>query len=109
LQAYISYITELLLEKDLANIESSENLRFAAKARTMAVVRGLDPLRKRYVLEFLRDAKLLGAIAEGMDKPAIIKLDEADFSYANLRGVNLRFVNIAGINLQNTDCRHTGF
>jgi uncharacterized protein YjbI with pentapeptide repeats len=108
-QAYVSYMTELLLEKDLANIESSENIRFAAKARTMAVLRGLNPLRKRYVLEFLRDAKLLGAIVEGMDKPTIIKLDGADFSYVDLRGVDLRFVNLEGANLQHADCRHTGF
>jgi len=100
LQAYLDQMTELLLEKDLGNTENPE-VRLVAKTRTLTVLRGLDGLRKRNVLQFLRDAKLIGA----MVKSPVFTLKGADLSNADLRGANLESVNLEEVNLQHADLR----
>jgi len=104
LQSYLDQMTELLLEKDLGNTENIE-IRLVAKTRTLTVLRGLDGQRKRYVLQFLRDAKLIGGIFEGKQKSPVFDLADADLSYADLRGADLSSVNLEKANLQHADLR----
>ncbi len=104
LQSYLDQMTELLLEKDLGNTENLE-IRLVAKTRTLTVLRGLDGQRKRYVLQFLRDARLIGGIFEGRQKSPVFDLAGADLSYADLRDADLSSVNLEKANLQHADLR----
>jgi len=102
LQSYFDQMTELLLEKDLENTENLE-IRLVAKTRTLTVLRGLDGQRKRYVLQFLRDARLIGGIFEGRQQSPVLDLASADLSYADLRGADLRSIDLRKTNLQHAD------
>jgi hypothetical protein len=100
LQAYLDRMSELLLKENLLTTED-EIVRLVAQTRTLTVLRVLDGLRKRNVLLFLRDAKLIGA----MVKAPVFTLKSADLSYADLRGFNLESVNLEEVNLQHADFR----
>jgi len=102
LQSYLDRMTELLLEKDLGNTENEE-VRLVAKTRTLTVLRGLDGQRKRYVLQFLRDARLLGALVPV--KSPVFNLEGADLRYADLRDADLSSIDLHETNLQYADLR----
>jgi uncharacterized protein YjbI with pentapeptide repeats len=59
LQAYLDQMSHLLLEKKLRNSEEDAEIRALARAHTLRVLRQLDPNRKRNVLEFLYQSKLI--------------------------------------------------
>jgi len=103
LQAYLDRMAELLLRENLLTTDN-EAVRLVAQTRTLTVLRGLDGLRKRNVLQFLRDAKLIGA----MVKSPVFTLKGADLSNADLREANLESVNLEEVNLQHADLRGVG-
>jgi len=105
LQVYFDQMTELLLEKDLGNTENLE-VRLVAKTRTLTVLRGLDGQRKKYVLQFLRDAILIGGIFEGIPKSPVFDLVEADLSHADLRDAKLWHIDLRETNLQHANLRN---
>jgi hypothetical protein len=78
LQIYLDQIGQLLLEGDLYNREKQNVARTLARARTLAVLGGLDAARKCRLLQFLYESNLITR-----DNP-VVKLHEAD-----LRGVVL--------------------
>src|SRR5215203_6139982 len=59
LQAYLSQMGSLLLEKDLRKSEEDSEVRTLARARTLTVLGRLDPSRKTAVMQFLVEAKLV--------------------------------------------------
>jgi hypothetical protein len=61
LQAYLDYIGELLLNKDmpLRQSKARDEVRTLAQARTLTVLRRLDGERKGRVLQFLYEAGLI--------------------------------------------------
>src|SRR3712207_9351915 len=71
LQACLSQMSSLLLEKDLRTSEEDSEVRTLARAQTLTVLGRLDPSRKTAVMQFLAEAKLLQE-AEG--RGPIIKL-----------------------------------
>jgi hypothetical protein len=61
LQAYLDYIGELLLNKDmpLRQSKARDEVRTLAQARTLTILRRLDGERKGRVLQFLYEAGLI--------------------------------------------------
>jgi len=110
LQAYLDRMTELLLEKKLLTTKSKE-VHNVARIRTRTILRGLDPLRKGLVLDFLYEAGLISG------KERIVDLSFTDLSGAildgaTLVGVNLQSANLSGaglvqVNLQGANLQQT--
>jgi serine phosphatase RsbU (regulator of sigma subunit) len=59
LQIYFDQMTQLMLERNLRNSEEGSEVRTLARARTLTVLRRLDSDRKRSLLLFLYEAKLI--------------------------------------------------
>ena len=93
LQAYINYMTELLLEKKLKTSKSKQ-VRTIARIRTLTVLRGLDARRKGDVMDFLNEAGLIN-----LPNP-VVNLSGADFSNANLVGVDLSNTHLQYVNMK---------
>jgi len=93
LQAYINYMTELLLEKNL-NTSKSKQVRTIARIRTLTVLRGLDARRKGDVMDFLNEAGLIN-----LPNP-VVNLSSADFRNANLVGADLSNTHLQDVNMK---------
>ena len=100
LEGYYDRMTELLLTHKLRESEAAETKaeakaekRSLARARTVAVARGLDGERKGQMLAFLWTSKL---IAKGNP---VIDLDKVDFSKADLGLADLEWASLSGANL----------
>jgi len=136
LRAYFDRMGTLLLDEGLDGaIEHGANkgnreVRVLARARTLAVLEGLDPARKRLVMEFLVEASLVqnapgeepvmglvGADLSGVDltdsapgeaQPyeavPVLDLSSADLTYADLSGADLGIV-MHGTRLVGADLR----
>jgi Pentapeptide repeats (8 copies) len=112
LQAYLSQMSTLLLEKDLRSSDESSEVRTLARARTLTVLGRLDPSRKDAVLRFLWEAALIQRVA---GRQPVISLVGADLSGTNLSlydlrgvdwtGVDLSDATLQGANLYNADLR----
>jgi uncharacterized protein YjbI with pentapeptide repeats len=79
-----------------ANTEG-ENSRAVAQAQTLAVLEGLDPTRKRSLVQFLYYSALIKK-----DKP-VISLGGANLRGVGLRWANLREANLSGAELNRAD------
>jgi Pentapeptide repeats (8 copies) len=102
LQEYIDKISELLLHEKLRESQPEDEVRTIARVRTLAALHRLDTLRKRNVLQFLLESKLI------YGKKSIVDLDGADLSLANLREAFLNNANLSGANLSQADLSHAG-
>jgi uncharacterized protein YjbI with pentapeptide repeats len=105
LQAYLSQMSTLLLEKNLRTSEEDNEVRTLARARTLTVLGRLDPSRKPDVMQFLVEAKLVQRV-EGSGP--IINLSYADLKYADLKyadlnSANLQHADLSPANLQHAD------
>jgi hypothetical protein len=98
LQAYLDQMSGLLLEKKLRVYKSDSEVRTLARARTLTVLRRLDPSRKTDVMRFLLEAKLVQRV-EGSGPP-IIHLSYADLHYADLSYADLKYAELNSANLQ---------
>ena len=85
LQSYFDRMSELLVEKKLSSTKEKE-VRDIARIRTLSVLRGLDPKRKRMVLLFLDEALLISSHPE---RDTVIALYGADLTYADLSNIHL--------------------
>ncbi len=113
LQAYIDKIGELLLHEHLGESLDSSQTENIARARTVTVLRTLDPSRQVSLLRFLHQASVLRICTE--EKLSEMDLGEADLvefdlsrfnlSKANLHRANLRRANLRGANLYEADLR----
>jgi uncharacterized protein YjbI with pentapeptide repeats len=114
LQAYLDRIGNLLLDKDnpLRQSEERDDVQTLARARTLTILRRLNPGRKRSILDFLYEAGLIKA----PQNECVIKLGSPDFensaadlSGADLKGAVLRFAYLSGphrgANLSGADLR----
>ncbi len=81
-------------------IEHPENasLGTVARAQTLAVLEGLDPDRKRILLQFLYESNLIK-----VDKP-VISLAGANLEEAKLEGASLNSAHLEGADLQRQIC-----
>ena len=99
LEKYVEHLGKLLTEQQLCHAAADDHLRAVARAHTLAVLEGLDPDRKRVLLQFLHESNLIH-----LDKP-IISLLGANLKGANLKGAHLHGANLKGADLRGADLR----
>jgi uncharacterized protein YjbI with pentapeptide repeats len=85
LQAYLSQMGSLLLEKDLRESAKDSEERTLARARTLTVLSRLDSARKQRLPQFLYEAGLLNK-----ENPVI------DLTGADLSAIDLHHKNLSG-------------
>jgi uncharacterized protein YjbI with pentapeptide repeats len=94
-QAYLDGMSQLVTDKEqpLDKVPRGASLSILARARTLTVLTRLDGERKRSVLQFLYESRL---VTMGHD---IVDLREADLGKASLSKANLSEANLSGANL----------
>lgn len=121
LQSYLDKMADLLLKEKLRTSQDEE-ARDVARIRTLTVLRGLDPSRRRIVILFLHEAKLINAEEPIINlRTASLKgtylenaflqgvnlkgayLGEADLENAKLQGANLHLVHLGFANLKDAN------
>ncbi len=117
LEAYQDHILQLVLDRNLRESQPGSDVREAARARTLAVLRRVGKNRKAGVLLFLHDAGLIykgkaivdlrGADLRWADLSDArlngSELSGVDLSDANLNGTDLKWANLSDANLNRTD------
>jgi hypothetical protein len=128
LQAYLDKMSELLIDGHLhEKADEYDTTRITARARTLAVLRRLDGKRKRTVLLFLREARLINRYDFLHPEKGgrvryyahYVGLEDADLSKAeldrarlistsgiepiSLKGANLKGAKLRGTNLRGAD------
>ena len=101
LQKYFEQVGTLLIEKPLRKASPGDNLSTVVRAQTLAVLEGLDPNRRRILLQFLYESGLIHK-----DKP-VVNLALASLIHAILEGANLRDANLSGADLLRANLRGT--
>jgi hypothetical protein len=105
LQAYLSQMGSLLLEKDLRTSKEDSEVRTLARARTLTVLGRLDPSRKTAVMQFLVEADLVQRV-DGKDPNISLSgaaLTSADLSVADLSGATLTSADLSFADLSGAD------
>ena len=97
LQAYFDQMGQLLLDKDqpLQRSEEGSAVRTLARARTLAVLRGLDGNRRGTVVQFLYESRLIDKDSCVVDLTGAV-LARALLTEFDLKGANLRGTHLAG-------------
>ena len=98
LSDYLKTMTATIIKE---NPRSIRRKVVAFRAMTQATLGELDPIRKRFVIMFLQDAKLLKISAQ---KHASLLMG-VNLAGVNLQGVNFRFNDLQSVNLENADLR----
>jgi hypothetical protein len=96
LQTYLDHIVDLLISEKLLTTKKKEIL-YVARIRTLTLLRGLDGVRKGFVLHFLHEAGLI------WKEKTIINLQAANLENVVLRGEGLSNVSLSASNLSNAD------
>ena len=99
LQAYIDKMSELILDKQLITV-SIKDRRMIARVRTLTVLPRLDGKRKSSVLQFLHESGLID------NDKAIIDLNGADLTEAELEFANCMNADLKGVNFKGAILRY---
>jgi hypothetical protein len=100
LQAYLDEMAQLLLERNLGDLEDPyDATRVVARARTLAILKLLDASQKRAVVQFLYDANLINGVGP------VVSLMAADLEKSDLSSTTLAGVNLEGAFLKNANLR----
>ena len=81
LEAYLNYMSDLLIEKSLKDKDADPAIRDLAQIRTLTMLRRLSASRKNYLMGFLSDSGLI----------SIMSLNNADLSGVDLTGLYTKF------------------
>jgi uncharacterized protein YjbI with pentapeptide repeats len=100
LQAHLERMENLLGEKGVRKADE----RALARANTLAVLEGLDPIRKRVVVQFLCEANLIPREVPGK-RDKVVALSGADLREADLSGLNLREIGLDGAFLERANLK----
>jgi Pentapeptide repeats (8 copies) len=107
-QGYLDQMSQFLLDEEdpLRASQRGSDVRTVARARTLTVLRGLDPEDKRSVVRFLDESGLIQK--SDPEKPKteefpIVRLDGANLSYANLSNLNLSEADLSQTDLTGAD------
>jgi len=95
LQGYLSQLSELLLGNQLRLSDPHSEGRYLARAQTVTILSRLDGTRKRSLLLFLYESKLVNT--EGV--ASLVQLKGADLNRVDLHKANLRGVDLSGADL----------
>jgi uncharacterized protein YjbI with pentapeptide repeats len=113
-QIYFDRMTELTLHEGLLLANPEVVVKNVARARTLALLRGLDGDRKGAVIRFLFESDLIArgnAIVDLTDADLVnmrlisVHLAEVDLKGADLRGAVLRDSNLVGADLSGASLR----
>jgi uncharacterized protein YjbI with pentapeptide repeats len=97
LVTYQDSIKDLLLHQGLLTSNPDDEIRVIARTETLAAMRQLDGRRNSFLVQFLRDAHLIGTnLITGKDQN-IVNFEHADLNSTDLSGVNLSGVNLRGV------------
>jgi len=99
LQEYLDKMSELLLEKNLRKSQPEDEVRNIAWARTLTVLRGLDPVRKGTILQFLYESNLVYKGGRNIIDLKDVDLSGADLSEASLFKADFHRAQLDGANL----------
>ena len=102
LLSYLDQMSALLIDKEMKESEPGEPERLVAGARTITVMRALDPERKRTVLRFVYEAGLIHDDETIVDL-ASANLAEADLNHALLKKADLSDLYLTDANLVGAD------
>jgi uncharacterized protein YjbI with pentapeptide repeats len=97
LQAYLEQMGKLLTDKNLHEADLGDNLSTVAQAQTLAILEWSDSIRRRIVLQFLYNSRLIQG-----DAP-VISLVGANLQGADLSGINLSGAELIGVNFRGAD------
>jgi uncharacterized protein YjbI with pentapeptide repeats len=98
LQAYLDQMTQLLVQEDLRHSDEGSEVRTLARARTLTILRRVDPDRQGAIIQFLYEANLINRSKHYDDPPevyptndpvTVVRLEAADLQGANLSGAEL--------------------
>jgi uncharacterized protein YjbI with pentapeptide repeats len=98
LQAYLDFITQLLLKEGLQKSKPEDEVRLVGRATTLIELCRLNGKRKGILLRFLQESKLLQG-------EAVIDLGGADLRKANLEKADLQGANLEKADLGGADLR----
>ena len=97
LQNYFERVGKVLTEKALYEDGPDKNLVTVVRAQTLAVLEGLDPHRKRILLQFLFESRLI------QKDNTVVSLAAANLGRADLRGADLSGADLSGADLRKAD------
>ena len=97
LLAYLDQMSSLLIDEGLQTSQPGEPERLVAAARTITVLRGLDPERKRSLLRFVYEAGLI------RKEEIIVNLDGANLTEAELSNVPLEDADLSDLYLSDAN------
>jgi hypothetical protein len=115
LRNYFEDVGKLLIEKPLRQTSPGDDLSTVVRAQTLSVLEGLDPERKRILLQFLYESGLISKEKPVVDllmanlRMANLRgafLNGADLSGTYLSGANLHFANLNGADLSGANLRN---
>jgi arabinogalactan oligomer/maltooligosaccharide transport system substrate-binding protein len=93
LQTYIDNMQDLLVNHNLSKSSPAAEISQTAREQTLTTLRRLNAGRNKIVLQFLRDAHLIGM------QDAVINLSNTDLSNDDLSGADLSGIDLAGATL----------
>jgi uncharacterized protein YjbI with pentapeptide repeats len=99
-------MARLLTDKELHSAREGDSLSTVARARTLTVLGRLDPSRKRIVLQFLYESRLIHNDRTVLHESDLILEKQYQIVNAHgidLSGADLRFANPIGANLSGAD------
>ena len=99
----------LLIDEGLLDSEEDDEVRYLARARTLAVLRRADDGQKRSIVEFLAESGLAGIGAPRNDVEPVVSLADANLAGADLalldylRGADLTEADLSDADLVRID------
>jgi hypothetical protein len=112
LRTYFEHMGRLLADPDhpLHRTMLGDDARTLARANTLLILQSIDdPVRKRNLVEFLHQSRLIHSELPVVDLHGAnlgeADLSHANLSHANLRGADLYEANLRGAHLEGADLR----
>jgi len=100
LQAYLEEMGRLLLDEYLPDSDENDAVRTLARARTLTILERVDGSRKRSIVQFLDESRLI------QWDERIVSLDGADLSGADLSEIRPWHADLSGANLSGANLVH---
>ncbi len=116
LQTYLDKMSELLLHENLGKSNRGDDATNIAHARTLTALPKLDPNRKRSIILFLAESRLIDrdgwiidmswADLSGVDLSQTMNLDSISLEAADLQGANLSGAQLTQVNFEGANLHH---
>jgi len=108
LRKYLELLGKLLVEHELNTPGAAPKLGIVARAHTLVALEGLDPRRKRILLQFLHEAELIIGGDRQIVSLAGAPLREANLNGADLSGADLHRADLSKADFSGADLSRAG-